>query len=328
MPLAAGNDRATISNNIREMIASGHPQRVAVAAALSNADRHPSRSFGGSIPHRDDGGMVPQIGGPAPTAQTANPNVQSIIQRFSAMSPEQLQETTTRLRGSPLGLLAQKVLQQKRIMPQPGQTPQMGGVAAPVSPVSQVQMPQVPGDQAQGFAAGGDIGMGMANPWWTRREATSADSGFIHSSVPGRTDHIAASPAADSFVVPADVVSGTGEGNSLAGARILQLVLGTGPHGIPLPHNIGGSHIPRPPRALPTFDTGGVIPRNMDSRGGKPETVDIMAAGGELIVPPGWVHYWGGGDVARGHKRLEAWVVHQRKKNIEDQKKLKGPVKS
>jgi hypothetical protein len=37
MPLQKGSSRATISKNIREMKAAGHPQRQAVAAALSTA---------------------------------------------------------------------------------------------------------------------------------------------------------------------------------------------------------------------------------------------------------------------------------------------------
>ena len=37
MPLRPGSSRATISQNIREMRASGHPEKQAVAAALSNA---------------------------------------------------------------------------------------------------------------------------------------------------------------------------------------------------------------------------------------------------------------------------------------------------
>lgn len=42
MPLKRGISRKTISENIREMVASGHPQRQAVAAALSNARRSKS----------------------------------------------------------------------------------------------------------------------------------------------------------------------------------------------------------------------------------------------------------------------------------------------
>lgn len=39
MPLTSGPSKATISHNIREMIASGHPQNQAVAASLHNADK-------------------------------------------------------------------------------------------------------------------------------------------------------------------------------------------------------------------------------------------------------------------------------------------------
>lgn len=37
MPLERGDSRKVISDNIREMMRAGHPQRQAVAAALSNA---------------------------------------------------------------------------------------------------------------------------------------------------------------------------------------------------------------------------------------------------------------------------------------------------
>jgi len=40
MPLKKGNDRATISSNIHEMVAAGHPHDQAVAAALHTAGYH------------------------------------------------------------------------------------------------------------------------------------------------------------------------------------------------------------------------------------------------------------------------------------------------
>lgn len=42
MPLLPGNSRSVIGSNIREMVRAGHPPRVAVAASLSNASRHPN----------------------------------------------------------------------------------------------------------------------------------------------------------------------------------------------------------------------------------------------------------------------------------------------
>jgi hypothetical protein len=39
MPLKKGSSRAVISENIREMMASGHPQKQAIAAAMRSAGK-------------------------------------------------------------------------------------------------------------------------------------------------------------------------------------------------------------------------------------------------------------------------------------------------
>jgi hypothetical protein len=60
MPLKKGSSKEIISSNIKEMMASGHPQKQAVAAALSTA-----RKSGAKIPRRSARGSKknPRPGG-------------------------------------------------------------------------------------------------------------------------------------------------------------------------------------------------------------------------------------------------------------------------
>jgi 8-oxo-dGTP pyrophosphatase MutT (NUDIX family) len=56
-------------------------------------------------------------------------------------------------------------------------------------------------------------------------------SGPIHSGVSGRTDHLPVTLESGSYVLPADCVSSLGEGNTLAGFKVLRRMFGGEPYG-------------------------------------------------------------------------------------------------
>jgi len=128
---AQSEHAARIANAI---MARGVAEGIAIATA--NKDVRP---------HRDMGGMTPAAPSPTPGLQpsvsTQGPMQQGMIQRFAAMSPEQLQELIPRLGNTQQGQIAQRILQQKRIMPQQQAqqqaTPAMPQFGVPASNQSQ-----------------------------------------------------------------------------------------------------------------------------------------------------------------------------------------------
>lgn len=147
-------------------------------------------------------------------------------------------------------------------------------------------------------------------------------AGPIMSAVPGRTDNHAMSVAPGAYVLPADHVSSIGQGNTAAGMNVLNNMFGpSGPYGIGKSPSIRkGTGVPKAP-TLKTRAAGGIAEDN-----GEP--VDIMAAGGEFVIPPEVVSEIGGGDVKQGHDILDKWVVANRQKHISTLRKLPGPAKS
>lgn len=128
-----------------------------------------------------------------------------------------------------------------------------------------------------------------------RAAAAPQGSGFLHSAVAGRTDHLKTNVPSGGYVIPADLVSGIGEGNSLAGARILHAEFGDDDG--------------------PAKSTGGE------------KSVPILGAGGEFIVSPRALERKFG-NVQHGHKVLDRWVVSERKRIAKEILKLPGPVKN
>lgn len=153
-------------------------------------------------------------------------------------------------------------------------------------------------DQAkmyEGKARGGTVMKARKSALGLARKAPHI--GLIDSAVPGRTDKHPMGVAPGSYVIPADVVSGLGEGNTKAGADALYKQFKMGPYGAPSKF----------------ADGGGVEP------------VDIVAAGGEIVIPPDRVQEAGGGDIDHGHAILDAMVKHVRSKTIKQLKSLPGP---
>lgn len=260
---------------------------------------------------RDEGGSIP-----TESLSTQNPLAQQRLGNYGSMDEEQLQETALRLKGTPQGMLAQRALQQKRIAPQqsapvagdPSTPPVQYAFGGSLQPKGGVHISQ----RAGGFGA-----------------TPASPGGFLHTAGPGRTDNLSIKPHADSYVLPADVVSGMGQGNSLAGAKALEAAFHTGPYGAAMGKSVG--HRMGPPKAPAAPHMAG---------GGDAQKVPILAAGGEYVLTPeqcqaiGHAHCTPGSkncnpraDIDRGHDILDKFVLHARKENIKDLRELKGPVK-
>ena len=135
--------------------------------------------------------------------------------------------------------------------------------------------------------------------------------GPIHSAVAGRTDHLPTHVPSGSYVLPAYVVSGMGEGNTINGFKVMKRIFS----GIPY----GGEGNPYRQGALPYGRAkGGQV---------KDEGVACVLAGGEYVIAPHHVTYIGNGDRDAGHKALDAFVLQSRAKHIKTLKKLPGPAR-
>lgn len=151
--------------------------------------------------------------------------------------------------------------------------------------------------------------------------------GMIHSSVPGRTDKLPMNVRAGSYVLPADIPSALGQGNSAAGGQILKNMFSSGPYGMSTMKSAGRSGMslaPKMPRA-PSMRQ----PKGMFQEGGEAEGDDshvpIIAAGGEYIIHPDVVKDIGHGNIKHGHAVLDKFVLKVRARNIKTLKKLPGP---
>ncbi len=128
------------------------------------------------------------------------------------------------------------------------------------------------------------------------RRVKRAKGGKVHlgpiiGDTGGRADKVPMHVPEGSYVVPADVISGLGEGNTLHGLKIIDRMF---------------------PKGRAT--------------GGKSEATPILAADGESVIGPDQLKAKFGGDLDHAHAAMDEWVKHERQKIIETMSQLPGPA--
>lgn len=145
--------------------------------------------------------------------------------------------------------------------------------------------------------------------------------GFLHSSVPGRTDKLPITVGGGSYVLPADHVAALGQGNSNAGANIVSKMFKSGPYGsAPTALKGTGARVPH----LNLSAKAPKLARGGHESHGKP--TPIIAAGGEIVLSPEQI-IKRFGNLEKGHKALDNWINTTRKKHIKTLRGLKPPKK-
>lgn len=290
MPLEKGSSQKTISSNIRELHSGKTYAHTSSKFGKNDADRQAVAIAFNQAKGRAMGGVAPQIG------QMANPGG-VMSQAMQPAMPGNNPTTPLMAQSPPNGVAAG------------GMPPAMSG--------PQTQMaagtPGLAG--SRGFAAGGGISLPTSGH-------TPTFKGPIISAVPGRTDNHLTHVPSGSFVIPADIVSAHGEGNTLAGMHTLQKLFKMGSHaGNP-------SAIPGSDSSIRKLSQGG---SPSDKHVGKP--VKVKLAGGEIVVPPENVHETMSRvtkkklSLSQAHAALDKWVINERKKLRKTLAGLPGPAK-
>lgn len=297
------------------------------------------------------GAMNPASGGILPGS--ANPLMQGQMQQLSALPDEKLQELAVRMPNNPM--ISRALAQRHMHAATMGSAPATGsGGILPTTPPAQppqgsgiLPQPQARGGTIEHRDAGGSmLGMplGEASPWWERSEQRGMEEGYLHGNTFGRADHLTTAAPGGSYIVPADVISGIGEGNSLAGASAVEHFLNTGPWGTPLRGGRRGHGLPSPPRGVPAYRgqgeaKGGGVQGGEEGVGAP---VPVKLSHGEYQIGPRRVLMIGryllrkhGGKgtndklaMKLGHDALDEWVKHERKKIVSKMAKLPGPTRA
>lgn len=174
--------------------------------------------------------------------------------------------------------------------------------------------------RARRAAGGANNPSTLSPPWYVRSEARNMGrTGALMGSTGGRADKLPISVPSGSHVLPADIPSHLGGGNTAAGMNVLNNMFGTSQLGVkPLPIKA----MARAPHIA------GPKPMNFAKGGAIGKSVPIMASDGEFVVSPEKVMEIGGGDLERGHKIIDKFILNERAKHIKTLKRLPPPAKS
>jgi hypothetical protein len=146
---------------------------------------------------------------------------------------------------------------------------------------------------------GGNTGLAA-----TRGNEPFHNGGLFDSNGAGRTDILNRRVEPGSYVVPADVVSALGDGNTLSGARVLDNMMGT--------QEEPQEQFMDVPQPNYTMKKGGSVP--------------VVTAGGEYLIKRGSI-IRKFGDLKHGHNILDAMVKQVRAQNVKKLRSLPGPRK-
>lgn len=118
--------------------------------------------------------------------------------------------------------------------------------------------------------------------------------GLVGGHDGGRADTVMCSVPKGSYIIPADVVSGMGQGNTTRGAKAFDGVFGTAAH-------VANGMLQKMPM------------------------VPVKLSSGEYSVDPIAVSKEGGGNLSRGHDTLDQLVTKLRARHLKETKALPGP---
>lgn len=172
-------------------------------------------------------------------------------------------------------------------------------------------------DLARKYRSAGGVAQ---EPWEIRDEArhmVQPVKGLV-GTTGGRSDKINTNVANGSHVIPADVVSHIGAGNSLAGMTKLGQMFGSQTLHTPK------TNFPKLPAAPKMLKMPGM------AKGGKAEgenEVPCALSHGEVVLSPSVVAKIGGGDPEKGHRIIDSMILHLRHQAIETLRKLPPPAK-